>query len=463
MLDPGRRKDTIAAVATPSGTGGVGIVRISGSKSRETAMSMFRPAAESFDGPTPYRLHYGHFLDADGNVIDEGLLAYMPGPKSFTAEDVVELNCHGGRAVTASVLESALSRGARLAERGEFTYRAFLNGRMDLTQAEAVAELIHAPSKAALHLARTRLSGALGSRIDTLRNRLEHLRKELCVAVDFPEEDVECLPPERISAVSREVREDVEALIASFERTKAWREGALVVLAGLVNAGKSSLMNALLGHDRAIVTDTPGTTRDYLEESVTLGGMTVRLADTAGIRDSEDNVERAGIERSRELMEQADLILYVVDASETITDEDVDAAVALDPSKTIAVFNKYDLPEAQPPAWKVFKRFMIDIVKVSVKSGRNMDTLADKIVERLGSGESQPDPDETVPNARQAETLRRAAQELAALETDATAGLPHDLLGVRLEAACDAMASITGRIAPDEVLNAVFDSFCIGK
>ncbi|GAB7023326.1 tRNA uridine-5-carboxymethylaminomethyl(34) synthesis GTPase MnmE [Salidesulfovibrio brasiliensis] len=463
MLDPGRRKDTIAAVATPQGTGGVGIVRISGAQSRDIALALFQSAAPEFSGPTPYRLHYGRFLDADGNVIDEGLLAYMPGPKSFTGEDVVELNCHGGRAVTAAILESALARGARLADKGEFTLRAFLNGRMDLTQAEAVAELIHAPSRAAMHLARTRLSGALGKRIEELRERLESMRKELCVAVDFPEEDVDCLPPETIAATSAEVRRKLDDLVAAFERTKAWREGALVVLAGLVNAGKSSLMNALVGHDRAIVTDTPGTTRDYLEEPLSLGGMTIRLADTAGLRDAGDAVERAGIERSRDLMEQADLILYVVDASETITDEDVDAAVQLPPNKTIVVLNKYDLPEAQPPAFKVFKRFMFDFVKVSVKSGRNMDKLTAMMEKRLGAGQGQPDPDETVPNARQAQALRRAGEELAGLEADALDGVPHDLLGVRLEAACDALSSITGRIAPDDVLNAVFDSFCIGK
>uniref|UniRef100_UPI0006D1C279 tRNA uridine-5-carboxymethylaminomethyl(34) synthesis GTPase MnmE n=1 Tax=Salidesulfovibrio brasiliensis TaxID=221711 RepID=UPI0006D1C279 len=392
MLDPGRRKDTIAAVATPQGTGGVGIVRISGAQSRDIALALFQSAAPEFSGPTPYRLHYGRFLDADGNVIDEGLLAYMPGPKSFTGEDVVELNCHGGRAVTAAILESALARGARLADKGEFTLRAFLNGRMDLTQAEAVAELIHAPSRAAMHLARTRLSGALGKRIEELRERLESMRKELCVAVDFPEEDVDCLPPETIAATSAEVRRKLDDLVAAFERTKAWREGALVVLAGLVNAGKSSLMNALVGHDRAIVTDTPGTTRDYLEEPLSLGGMTIRLADTAGLRDAGDAVERAGIERSRDLMEQADLILYVVDASETITDEDVDAAVQLPPNKTIVVLNKYDLPEAQPPAFKVFKRFMFDFVKVSVKSGRNMDKLTAMMEKRLGAGQGQPDP-----------------------------------------------------------------------
>lgn len=463
MFDPGRSKDTIAAVATPQGTGGVGIIRISGEKSLAIALSLFRSRKSDFTQPTPHHLHFGNFLDAEDMPVDEGLLAFMPGPHSFTGEDVVELNCHGGRAVTSTLLESVLSRGARLADKGEFTLRAFMNGRMDLTQAEAVAELVHAPSKAAAHLARTRLSGALGTKVEHLRSRLEHLRKELCVAVDFPEEDVDCLSPETIASVSAEVRSEIADLLKAFDRTKVWREGALVVLAGLVNAGKSSLMNALVGHERAIVTDTPGTTRDYLEEPLNIGGMTVRLADTAGLREANDAVEKVGIERSRELMDRADLILYMVDASETITDEDVDAAVTLPPNRTLVVLNKYDLPEAQPPAYKVFKRFMFDFVKVSVKSGRNMDKLIALMESHLHAGESQPDPDETVPNARQAQTLRRASEELLGLEADAAAGIPHDLLGVRLEAACDAMASVTGHIAPDDVLNAVFDSFCIGK
>ncbi|WP_147822142.1 tRNA uridine-5-carboxymethylaminomethyl(34) synthesis GTPase MnmE [Salidesulfovibrio onnuriiensis] len=463
MSDAARRKDTIAAVATPPGQGGVGIIRISGPKAVEIAAELFRATREDFTNFKPYRLHHGTVADSGGKAIDEVLAAFMPGPKSYTGEDTIEFNCHGGQAILAAVLEECLDRGARLADRGEFTLRAYLNGRMDLTQAEAVAELIHAPSKAAMHLAQVKLSGVLGQKIDGLRKRLEELRAQLCVAVDFPEEELECLPMEELARTSSEVREEISALLTAVERTKAWREGALVVLAGMVNAGKSSLMNALLGRNRAIVTEIPGTTRDYLEESLNLGGLTVRLADTAGLRSTGDSIEEAGIEKGRELMEQADLILYVVDNSETIAEENMDAATQLDPAKTIAVMNKMDVIGAEPPPWKIFKRWMFEIVKVSAKSGKNLDKLAGRMRERLLEGAGQPDPDELVPNARQAQVLKRAAQELEAMEADATAGVPYDLLGVRLETACNVLAGITGRITSEEVLDSIFDNFCIGK
>lgn len=463
MSDAAKRKDTIAAIATPPGQGGVGIVRISGPKAVPIATALFRSSRDTFTNFKPYRLHHGNVVDCDGTIIDEVLAAFMPSPNSYTGEDTIEFNCHGGQAILATVLEECMNHGARLADKGEFTLRAYLNGRMDLTQAEAVAELIHAPSKAALHLAQIKLSGVLGQRIDELRIRLEQLRGQLCVAVDFPEEELECLSPDELIRTSSEVRTEINALLSAVERTRAWREGALVVLAGMVNAGKSSLMNALLGRNRAIVTEVPGTTRDYLEEILNLDGLTVRLADTAGIRETGDRIEEAGMEMGRELMEQADLILYVVDNSETLSHENVDAAVALDPARTLVVMNKLDVIGAEPPPWKTFKRFMFEFIKVSAKSGKNLDALAARIRERLLENAGQPDPDELVPNARQAQVLRQAEQELEGMEADAAQGVPYDLLGVRLETACNVLSGITGRITSEEVLNAIFDNFCIGK
>ncbi|MCJ2165782.1 MULTISPECIES: tRNA uridine-5-carboxymethylaminomethyl(34) synthesis GTPase MnmE [unclassified Pseudodesulfovibrio] len=463
MLDPRLSRDTIAAIATPPGNGGVGIIRISGSRCRVIAGGLFRPANSAFTDFTPYRLHYGHILDRNGMELDDVLCAFMPGPKSYTGEDVVELNCHGGRAVLDAVLQEALDRGARLAERGEFTYRAFMNGRMDLSQAEAVAEMIHAPTKAAMHLAQVKLSGLLGQKITELRASLEHLRAQLAVAVDFPDDEVECLSPEELIRTCTRVRLDIESLLCAVDRTRAWREGALVVLAGRVNAGKSSLMNGLLGKNRAIVTDQPGTTRDYLEETVNLDGLSIRLTDTAGIRQTNDIIESAGLEKGRELMDQADLVLLLADGTTPLDDETLSMTGFLDAGKTLAVLNKSDQDAFDAAFGSPLTDLGFETVAVSAKTGTGLATLCNRIRERILQGAGQPDPDELAPNARQAAVLREAAEELLALEQDAATSIPYDLLSVRLETACNVLSGITGEIASNDILNSIFDSFCIGK
>lgn len=463
MLNPKLAKDTIAAIATPPGDGGVGIIRISGNNCRTIASAIFKPASTNFTDFTPYRLHYGHVLDTNGRELDDVLAAFMPGPNSYTGEDVIEINCHGGRAVLNAVLEEILSLGARLAERGEFTYRAFMNGRMDLTQAEAVAEMIHAPTKAAMHLAQVKLSGLLGEKISALRLRLEYLRAQLVVAVDFPDDEVECLSPDELIATSAGVRNEIDGLLTAVDRTRAWREGALVVLAGRVNAGKSSLMNALLGRNRAIVTDQPGTTRDYLEESINLGGLNIRLADTAGIRKTDDAIEAAGLEMGRELMDKADLILFLTDATAPLTDDTMSTAKTLPANKVLAVLNKSDLPDFDADHGTPLLDLGFETITISAKVGTDIDTLCSRIRDRVLQGAGQPDPDELAPNARQAAVLAKASTELLELEQDTGAGIPYDLLSVRLETACDILSGITGDITSNEILNSIFDAFCIGK
>lgn len=267
--------DTIAAIATAPGAGGIGIVRVSGPGALPILEKLFAPAGKG--DYKPWTLRRGRVQDTEGNTLDDSLAVFMPGPKTFTGEDVAELQCHGGPVLLAAVLEACLRAGARLAERGEFTRRAFLNGRMDLTQAEAVAEMIAAPSKEGTRLAAAKLDGVLGQRIGDLRERVEHLRAQICLAVDFPEEEVECLPQEGFLSAIADVKAAVASLLAGFERTRCWREGVTVALAGPVNAGKSSLMNALLGRQRAVVTEYPGTTRDFLEEPIQLAGLPLSL------------------------------------------------------------------------------------------------------------------------------------------------------------------------------------------
>ncbi|MDY7002381.1 MAG: tRNA uridine-5-carboxymethylaminomethyl(34) synthesis GTPase MnmE, partial [Thermodesulfobacteriota bacterium] len=338
--------DTIAAIATPLGIGGIGIVRVSGPSSLSIATRLFTSAHPDFKGFKPHRLHHGVFSDQSGASLDEVLAAYMPGPHSYTGEDVIEIHCHGGPAAVGSILEAVLDSGARTASPGEFTLRAYLNGRMDLTQAEAVAEMIAAPTKAGLTLAQAKLDGALGRKITGLRNTLEDLRAKLCVAVDFPEDEVECLSPEEFTEGVDQVIVQVAGLVQNFEQNKCWSQGVLAVLAGRVNAGKSSLLNALLGRNRALVADMPGTTRDYLEESLNLDGLLVRVIDTAGLRETKDAIELAGVEKSKDLTAQADLVLLVIDQAAPLDDTDLRFANHLGAEKTLGVLNKSDLAAA---------------------------------------------------------------------------------------------------------------------
>ncbi len=348
--------DTIAAFATPPGAGGIAVLRISGPDALKVLRSLFVPSRSADSCPAdshaaarrsatfpsdapeaplsppaprpfPFRpryMHHGFAASAGGERIDEVLAVFMPGPASATGEDVGEIHCHGGPGVTSALLEAAFAAGARLAAPGEFTRRAFLNGRMDLTQAEAVAELIAAPTAQGARLAGAKLEGALGRRVAAIRGALDDLRVQLTLAVDFPDEEAELLPPEGFRATVKRARADVALLLTAFERARLWREGAAAVLAGRVNAGKSSLLNALLGRERAIVSAAPGTTRDYLEETVQIEGMPLRLVDTAGLRRGGDIVEAEGMRRARELADGADLILLVVDATAGLSDEDRD-------------------------------------------------------------------------------------------------------------------------------------------
>ena len=456
---------TVAAIATAPGQGGVGVIRLSGQDALRILRVVFSPANTCFE---PRKLRYGRIM-ADAQPLDDVLAVYFPGPASYTGEDVVEIQGHGGQAVLQAILAELLKNGAYPAERGEFTRRAFLNGKMDLTQAEAVAEIIAAPGLEGIRLASAKLDGLLGQRIDALRAGLEHLRQQFCLAIDFPEDEVECLPRLEIAQLLRGLILDVRSLLAGFERARAWRDGAVVVLAGQVNVGKSSLMNALLGRPRAIVAEKPGTTRDYLEETTHLDGLPVRLIDTAGLRSSADIIELEGMRRSCQLATQAQLILLVLDGCQVdLADPDLaepDLALAklreaLPPQAELppilVVWNKADL--VVPPQANLWN---LPLLPVSAKYGEGIDELACAIRRQIVTG--PPAPGDIAPNIRQAEALLAALDELAALEAEVEADLPPDLLSVRLDAAATHLAGITGLNTSEETLNAVFANFCIGK
>ncbi|NMC47881.1 MAG: tRNA uridine-5-carboxymethylaminomethyl(34) synthesis GTPase MnmE [Desulfovibrio sp.] len=465
---PAPDRDMIVARATPPGSGGVAVIRVSGRGCRETASRLFRSSRPGFAGFRPYRLPHGHFLSPEGRPVDEVLAAFMPGPGSYTGEDTVEISCHGGPAVVAGIIAAFTALGARLALPGEFTTRAFVNGRLDLSQAEAVAELVAARTRTQADMALARLDGAMGDRARNLRASLETLRAGVCLAVDFPEDEVECLSREDFAAGVEDVACRIRDLIAAHDRARPWREGASVALFGRVNAGKSRLFNALLGRERAIVTDVPGTTRDYLEETLDIDGMPVRLVDTAGLRETADQAERAGRDRGAELTGRADLALFVVDGSVALPErpaadgtDELALAERLGPSRVLAVINKADLEPGSPDPGQVLAGEGFAAIRVSAKTGRGLDGLMAMVRDRLTTG--GPPEDATVPSLREAAALTAALSELTALSRDIEAGVPYDLLGVRLEAACAELSGITGEMTSDDILRSIFDRFCIGK
>lgn len=464
-------RDLIVARATAPGAGGVAVIRLSGAGCRRTALSLFSPARTDFTDLRPYRLHHGHLHAPDGRRVDEVLMAFMPGPGSYTGEDTVEISCHGGPATTRAAVEACLAAGARPARPGEFTLRAFLNGRLDLSQAQAVAELVAAATPVQADMALARLSGAMGRIVGELRAELEGLRAGVCLAVDFPEEDVECLSPGDFASGVFRAAGRIRELLDAARRAKPFREGAAVALFGRVNAGKSSLFNALLGRERAIVTSVPGTTRDYLEETLDLSGMPVRLTDTAGLRETSDEAERQGRDRGARLVAESHLALFVVDGSLSLPDptapespdvRELAMAESLGPGRVLAVINKADLAPGVPDPAAALHAGGFEVIRVSAATGLGLDTLMARIRHRLGANNA-PSVNEVAPNQREAAALGRAASELDALLRDLDSGVPYDLLGVRLETACAELSDITGQMTPDDVLTSIFETFCIGK
>ncbi len=456
--------DTIAAIATPPGAGGVGMVRLSGPEALPILERMFVPARRG--AWRPYRMRYGHVVTPAGERVDEALAVYFRGPRSFTAEDVVEISCHGGPLVLARVLELALGHGARRAEPGEFTMRAFLNGRIDLTQAEATLDVIEARTAAGLALAQAQLGGWLAAELRGVRERLLGPLAYCTALVDFPEDEVEA---QDVAGPLVEALAAVERLLAGAEQGIIYRNGARAAIVGLPNAGKSSLLNALLRVERAIVTPIPGTTRDTLEETANLGGVPVALVDTAGIAETDDPVERLGVARSRQALAQADLALLVVDITKVPDDEERAVAALTEGKPTVLVLNKLDLLAAGRPQadvareWSSVRDAPFDAtVLVSARTGEGIDALAQEIA-RLLLGGAVVAGEPLVTSARHRDALARAAEHLRDALAGHARGVSADLLAVDITAAVAALGEITGETVGDDLLNTIFSRFCIGK
>ncbi|HEX9079319.1 MAG TPA: tRNA uridine-5-carboxymethylaminomethyl(34) synthesis GTPase MnmE [Desulfuromonadaceae bacterium] len=453
-------EDTIAAISTPQGEGGIGIVRISGSQAEAIGLRLFRFCRGS--AFASHFLHYGTVVDpAGGTAIDEAMAVLMRAPRSYTREDVLELHCHGGMLVTERVLASALACGARLAEPGEFTRRAFINGRIDLIQAEAVMDVITAKTEAALALAQRQRDGALSVRIEAIRQGLTRSLAFVEASIDFPEDDIGETDTVALRADVATALDEVAALLAGFDEGRILREGISVLIVGKPNAGKSSLLNCLLRDNRAIVTHIPGTTRDIIEESVNLGGLAVRLLDTAGIRHTDDIVEREGITRALDKIPLADLVLFVLDSSQPFSDEDRMILHALEGKTTIAVLNKSDLPQCMefPPQVALMPQ-----ASLSARSGTGIDALRD-LIRTTFLHEAALDSREFVAlsRARHRDTLVTAHSALRQFLSGLDAGRELETLAIDLRDALFAVGQVTGATATDDVLDVIFSSFCIGK
>ncbi len=450
--------DTIAALATPPGVGGVGIVRVSGPQAWAIAAALFTPAR-----PGPWRaaqMRYGQITDATGAPIDEALAVVFRGPRSFTGEDVAELHCHGGPLPLSRTLERIYALGARAADPGEFTMRAFINGRIDLAQAEATLDVIEAQTSLGLKLALDQLQGGLSREVRAIREQLLYPLAYVTALTDFPEDDV---PSEDLLPRLTAARTQLATLLAGAERGMIVRQGARAALVGRPNAGKSSLLNALLRSERAIVTAIPGTTRDTLEETANLGGVPVVLIDTAGITETADPVEQIGVARSRAALERADLVLLLIDGSQPLHHADSEIAALTWGRPTLLVQTKADLPmQADLTALAAAHPQLVAYVAVSAHTGAGLAALGATVARTL-IGEVALSDAHLVTNPRHREALRQTA---AAVD-DALAGLregrPVDLIAVDLNAAVAALGTITGETVEADLLNTIFSHFCIGK
>jgi tRNA modification GTPase len=475
-------KDTICAISTPAGFGGIGIVRISGTTAVGILGEIFVPKYnEVVNNFQSHRLYYGNVVNTDtGEKVDEALAVLMRAPKTYTREDVAEINCHGGPAAVKKTLEIALRAGARLAEPGEFTRRAFLNGRIDLTQAEAVMDIISASTELSLQAAVKQLSGGLKEKIYDVRAALAELLALTELSIDFPEEEVDYVPVLALKNNGAFVREKLGALLATYDEGRLLREGLKLAIIGAPNVGKSSLLNLLAKSERAIVTEIPGTTRDTVEELINLGGVPVRVIDTAGIRESQCPVEREGIKRSKAAMEEADLILLVLDGSREIEEQDktplsfAEKLEMQDPlsfgekkgskeNRTLVIINKADLP--QKINLKVFGATFFQKgseVRLSAKTGQGLETLTSRIRDLiLGPGRERAP--EAAINLRHKQALEMADAALVRFMDGCDKNLSPEFLALELREALDAVGEVVGRTAPEDVLNLIFSRFCIGK
>ncbi|MEG2983941.1 MAG: tRNA uridine-5-carboxymethylaminomethyl(34) synthesis GTPase MnmE [Peptostreptococcaceae bacterium] len=455
--------DTIAAIATAPGEGGIGIIRISGENSLKVAELIFRSMSGKLIKDYNTRtLIYGNIIDNE-NIIDEVLLAYMKGPNSYTAEDVIEINCHGGFISVKKILELILSKDVRVADAGEFTKRAFLNGRIDLSQAEAIIDVIKAKTDMAHEVAQSQLEGSLSNKIKQLRLNVTEVLAHLEVAIDFAEEDIEEITYKTLRERTEELRCEIKVLYDSAESGKILRDGLKTVIVGKPNVGKSSLLNSILGENRAIVTDIPGTTRDVIEEFVNIKGIPLKIVDTAGIRETEDIVEKIGVERSKESFISADLVIMVLDSSSKLDKEDLEILQKLKNKKTIVLLNKTDL-EQKIEEQQISKYVESDsIIKISALQNEGIEKLQDKIEAMVYKGSVRTSSNLMITNSRHKDALLKSYESINDAINAIDQNMPYDFIEVDFKNVWDYLGYINGDTIKEDLLDTIFSNFCIGK
>ena len=456
--------DTIAAISTPPGPGAIGILRLSGPRAIEVAQASFRPLNKvPLSQHRPHELVYGDLLDRDGQPIDRVLCTFSRGPVSYTGEDTAEFQCHGSPMVLSLGLEALFSRGARQARAGEFTRRAFLNGKLDLAQAEAVGDLLEARSREGARHAAGQLTGALSRRIGGVYSALVDVMAHFHAVLDYPDEDIDPFRMEELSHQLSQQESALRALAGSYRRGQYIRDGVPCAIVGRPNAGKSSLLNALVGFDRAIVTNIPGTTRDTVEERAELGGVTLRLIDTAGLRDSDDPIEQLGVERSRAAMDEAALVLLVVDGTEKPTQEDADLArtIAEVGKPFILVRSKRDLAGEHADELEALSQGA-PTVSLSARTGEGLEELGQAVAALFHQG-SEDKAGELITNARQAEAAGRALNCVVRANQALSDGVTPDALLTDVEEALEALGELTGQSVREDVTDRIFSKFCVGK
>ena len=456
------RTDTIAAIATAMSSSGIGIIRISGDESVEIVDRIFSMKNEKklSDMPT-HTIHYGHIKDGD-EVIDEVMVVLMRAPKSYTKEDTVEIDCHGGVYVMKRVLETVIKYGARPAEPGEFTKRAFLNGRIDLVQAESVIDIIHAKNEFALKSSEQQLSGSLSIEVKTVREKLLHEIAFIESALDDPEHISLDGYPETLHGIVEAAEKEIQKLLANSDNGKILKEGISTVIIGKPNAGKSSLLNTLVGEERAIVTDIAGTTRDVLEEQINLNGIILNVIDTAGIRETDDVVEKIGVDRAKKYLNEADLVIYVVDTSTQLDENDYEIMDLLKDRKSIILLNKSDLTPVTDGG-SIRQHLDKKMIAVSAKEQTGIEELEETIREMFFTGEVTFNDEVYITNIRHKTALQEALNSLNLVVQSILDGMPEDFYSIDLMNAYEELGSIIGEAVEDDLVNEIFSKFCMGK